>query len=144
MTMNRWIVLAAVVVAGCTSSSERPSSEAESASQKPAAAPAATEAPTHATEAPSAHSAEAHGAAATATPVALVGTSGCGHCTFQVGTSCAAALKTADGTLYIIDGVDPESEMYKTRMDGKSLKVMGAVSEKDGLHHVAMTSYEIL
>jgi hypothetical protein len=134
-----WILAGALVLAGCSATTEKPASEG-AAKQ---AAPAATYPPaTSATPGGGTHAQSAVPASGEA--VTLVGTSGCGHCTFGVGQSCAAAMKTADGTLYVLDGVDPESDLFKSRMDSKSLKVVGQVSQQDGLNHVAMTSYEIL
>ncbi len=75
--------------------------------------------------------------------VTLVGTTGCGHCSFGIGKACAAAMKTADGTIYVLDGVDAESDLFQHRMDGKSLTVVGVVTEGDP-EHVDVKSYRIM
>ena len=134
MRTTAWILIGTLVVAGCSATTERPAAETSAAKKTAPPATASSNGGAHMES-----SAPASGEAVT-----LVGTSGCGHCTFGVGQSCAAAMKAADGTLYVLDGVDPESELFKSRMDGKSLKVTGQVTQRDGLNHVAMASYEIL
>ncbi len=76
--------------------------------------------------------------------VTLVGTRGCGHCTFHKGESCAAALQTADGKVYILDGFDSDSEMFQNRMDGAKVKVTGVLTQRGADTHVAVASHEIL
>jgi hypothetical protein len=91
--------------------------------------------------------AETHGTVATTETagetVTLAGTTGCGHCNFHIGDGCAAAMKTADGTIYIIDGVDHGSDLFTKRMEEKPVTVVGTVSEIDGVQHVDLTSYEL-
>ena len=82
--------------------------------------------------------------AASGDMVTLVGTSGCGHCNFHKGESCSAAMKTADGNIYILDGVDHDSEMFQKRMDGIQVKVTGVVAERAGDNHVTVHSLEML
>jgi len=84
-------------------------------------------------------------AAKSIAPVSLAGTTGCGHCDFHIGDSCSAAMKTADGTIYILDGVDPESKLFTDRQNAMNVKVVGVVKDgADGAKHVAVASSEIM
>lgn len=79
--------------------------------------------------------------------VTLTGTVGCGHCTFGTTDHCMAAIKVASGDIYVIDGVEEDSELWKERVEGtKQAEVTGTIekSETDGLMHVSMSSYKIL
>jgi hypothetical protein len=80
---------------------------------------------------------------ANGTEVALAGMLGCGHCNYHVATSCAAALKTASGDVYLIDNAGSDSELFQKRYDGIQVTVNGQVSEKDDVKHIAMASYAI-
>jgi hypothetical protein len=84
-------------------------------------------------------------ATASGTPVTLTGTTGCGHCTFGVVKECAAAMKTASGEVYMIDGVVPDSDLWKAREESKNIQLTGSVwkSEADNLSHVKMESYQL-
>jgi len=88
---------------------------------------------------------ETASATASGTPVTLTGTTGCGHCTFGVVKECAAAMKTASGEIYLIDGVVPDSDLWKVREDSKNIQLTGSVwtSQPDGLAHVKMESYQL-
>lgn len=55
---------------------------------------------------------------------------GCGHCNYEVGKGCSAAIKSADGKVYLID--KPSKEMMKARMKTPEAKVTGKVENKDG------------
>jgi hypothetical protein len=102
------------------------------------AAPQATESEAQAT---------AEGTVAEGEMVTLAGTVGCGHCTFQKTDHCAAVLKTAGGQMYVIDGVEEDSDLWKERMEGsKEAEITGTVSksEDDGLAHLNMSSYKIM
>jgi hypothetical protein len=81
-------------------------------------------------------------AAVTATNT-LTGTSGCGHCDFKLGDSCSAAMKTADGKIYVLDGVDPESELFKERMKGHEITVKGEIQIVDGQPHMEVGSFHM-
>ena len=72
----------------------------------------------------------------------LTGSLGCGHCTHQVGTSCSAALQTADGTVYVLDGMDAGDVPFDKRFDGITLKVVGKVAENQGTNFVKVDSFE--
>lgn len=75
----------------------------------------------------------------TGSEITLTGNMGCGHCNFQIGNSCAAAMKTADGNIVIFDGVSHESEMFQNRMDGAEVTVAGVVSyDETGVAHMAL------
>lgn len=75
----------------------------------------------------------------TGTEVTLAGTMGCGHCNFQVGSSCSAAMKTADGHIVIFDNVPSESEMFQKRMEGGPINVAGVISyDESGVAHMAL------
>ncbi len=74
----------------------------------------------------------------------LTGTSGCGHCNFHIGDSCAMGLQTADGKIYILEGpgVGAETQIWNDRMESKPLKVKGKVSERNGQAYVTVASVE--
>lgn len=58
--------------------------------------------------------------------VTITGKLGCGHCNYHVGTSCSAAVQTAEGGIYVLD-VAEDSEWFENRYDGLDLKVTGTV-----------------
>lgn len=72
--------------------------------------------------------------------IELSGTMGCGHCNYQVGNSCSAALQTADGTIVIIDGVSHDDDLYKNRFDQDEVSFKGVVSYDGDQAHFKMTS----
>ena len=76
-----------------------------------------------------------------ATTVELTGVLGCGHCEFHKTTSCAAAFKSADGKIYVIDNATPV--VMAARENGASVKATGTVTEKDGVLHVQATTQEL-
>jgi hypothetical protein len=93
------------------------------------------------------HAADTQGEmTATATPVTVSGKMGCGHCTYQIGTVCSSALETADGKIYLLEGmgVSSGSELFDKRKDGLSLTVTGMEMEKDGVAVIAVTEHEIM
>jgi hypothetical protein len=76
--------------------------------------------------------------------VVLTGTLACGHCTFHKTPACAAGLQTADGKMYILDGVAEGSELFEERNSEKQVKVVGTLGEmKDQMQHVMVESYEM-
>ena len=53
-------------------------------------------------------------------------------------------MQTADGGMYIFDGVDEDKELFDARQSGKEIRVVGMLTEKaDDLQHVMVTSYEM-
>ena len=74
--------------------------------------------------------------------VDLTGTLGCGHCTFHKTSSCAAALKVADGKIYVIDNATPE--VMAAREDAAPAKVSGSVTEQKGVLHIQATKQELV
>lgn len=80
------------------------------------------------------------------TPVTLSGLVGCGHCNFQKTEHCSAAIQTAAGEVYVIDGVTTDSEIWKLREENaKNCELVGTVAKgEDGLNHIKMTSYKVL
>ena len=80
------------------------------------------------------------------TPVTLTGLVGCGHCNFSKTDHCSAAIQTAAGDVYVIDGVTTDSELWKLREENaKNCEVVGTVAKgEDGLSHIKMTSYKVL
>lgn len=76
--------------------------------------------------------------------VTLEGSLGCGHCTHQMGTSCSAALQTADGTVYILDGMTDGDAPFDKRFDGLKMKVVGPTAMNEGTHFVKVESFEEL
>lgn len=61
--------------------------------------------------------------------ITVVGTLGCGHCTYHVGENCSAAIQTMAGMVFILD-VAEESEWFQNRFDGAELEVTGKVRHK--------------
>ncbi len=74
--------------------------------------------------------------------VVLAGTVGCGHCTYHLGDSCAAAMR-AGGIVYFLDGIEAGHELYEDRMSEKPLTVVGTVAEKDGEKRVTVRDYRM-
>jgi len=70
------------------------------------------------------------------TEVTLTGTVGCGHCTYQVGNSCSAALKTSDGIVWVLDGIGAGDELFENRFDGGEVTMAGVVHYVDGVAHL--------
>jgi hypothetical protein len=85
----------------------------------------------------------AEAAATEGVEVTLAGTLGCGHCNYHVGSSCSAAVKTADGKIYILD-VDEDSELFTQRQSGKAVTVVGmSRAGSEGVNHLDVASYEL-
>lgn len=83
-------------------------------------------------------------AAAAGTPVTLAGTLGCGHCNYEKTAECAAAIQTANGDVYVIDGVTVPSPLWSAREARKQAQITGTVAKsEDGLMHLALTSYQL-
>ena len=74
--------------------------------------------------------------------VMLVGTTGCGHCDFKMGNSCSAAVKTANGSIFIIDGVESSDPLFQNRQEGMKVKVEGKLAHAADGHHIELVSYE--
>jgi ABC-type Zn uptake system ZnuABC Zn-binding protein ZnuA len=121
---------AAVLAAGCAS---QDSESGETAAQ--AQSPPATE--TLPAEAVVAEAVVAEAAVATVT-----GTMGCGHCTYKTTTSCAAALQTDDGVVWILEGVAEDSELFTGRYDLGTVAVTGTKRAEEGTQYLAVQSYE--
>lgn len=84
------------------------------------------------------------GDAAQAGEVQLAGTLGCGHCNFHVTPDCAAAVKTASGEIYVLDGVQEGSDLWEKRIEpAHQITVTGAILGSDKVKHVAMTSFDL-
>lgn len=61
------------------------------------------------------------------------GTIGCAHCTFHVADACAPAIKTADGTIYVIDAASQGyDKAMGDRFAGKQATVEGTVEDVNG------------
>jgi hypothetical protein len=75
--------------------------------------------------------------------ITLTGNMGCGNCTFKTGDECTAAIKTADGVVYLLDGVEEESELFTERKSGKEIRVVGVPREEEGVRYLAVKSYEM-
>jgi hypothetical protein len=126
-------ITVALTLAGCSGSQDESSSGTDQAAGSAAETVAET----------AEKAADTAATMSAAEPVAIAGTLGCGHCTHHIGTHCTAAVQTADGAVYIIDGAKSGHELYDQRFDGKDVKVTGAVSEVDGAKHLALATYEI-
>lgn len=64
--------------------------------------------------------------------ISTTGTLGCGHCTYEVVNSCALAIKTEDGEVYLVDAGDRQDELMAIRYDGPTAAISGRVAEVDG------------
>ena len=72
--------------------------------------------------------------------ILLVGALGCGHCAYHVTNECAPALKTADGTIYVLESETEQDKLMGDRFSGKEITVSGTVKKVDGqlVLHTAM------
>lgn len=75
--------------------------------------------------------------------IEIVGTIGCGHCTYSIGESCSAAMQTADGAIYILEDLGEDDEPFEQRLDGKSITVRGVSVERDGVGYITVASFEL-
>jgi len=78
---------------------------------------------------------------ASAASLEISGNLGCGHCNHGIGESCSAAVQTADGTVYILEGMGEGSEPYDQRFSGGSITVAGTVAERDGVKYITVDSF---
>lgn len=74
--------------------------------------------------------------------VTVAGTVGCGHCNYGMGESCSAAMKSADGTVYLLEGVD-ETPVFEERKSGKAIQVVGVAKEVDGVKTIVVETWEM-
>jgi hypothetical protein len=75
--------------------------------------------------------------------IEIAGTVGCGHCAHSSGETCSAAVQTADGAVYILEGVGEGDVPFEQRFDGKSITVHGDSVERDGVGYVTVASFEL-
>ena len=76
--------------------------------------------------------------------VTLKGQLGCGHCNFQTGETCSAALQVAEGPVVILD-VAEDHELFTDRFSGKQIEVVGTVASVDDAGtHVEVASFTTL
>ena len=75
--------------------------------------------------------------------IEIAGTVGCGHCTHQIGEGCSAAVQTADGAIYILEGVGEGDEPFEQRFDGKMITVRGESVERDGVGYVTVAGFDL-
>jgi len=122
------IVSAAVLAAGC-------------ASQESGEPAAKADAPAPATEPAPAVMQTMSGGMELAT---VSGAMGCGHCNFQLTPACAAAVQTADGTVWILEGVDEQSELFQHRKDLGMVHVTGTQRTDADMSYLAVSSYEVV
>jgi hypothetical protein len=73
----------------------------------------------------------------------LTGTAGCGHCNFHIAESCAMAMQVADGTVFLLDGIDEDTEAFNQRTKGMEITVIGKVTEAGDANRLAVESYEM-
>jgi hypothetical protein len=64
--------------------------------------------------------------------ITVEGNMGCGHCTFHVKDSCSLAMKSTDGTVYMLEAGDQQEALMETRYDEAAVLVAGRVAEVDG------------
>lgn len=75
--------------------------------------------------------------------VEIAGTLGCGHCTHSIGESCSAAVQTADGAVYILEGMSEGDELFDERFSGKTITVRGTAVERDGVGYVTVAGFDL-
>jgi hypothetical protein len=101
---------------------------------------AATETESHA---PAETEAEATTVAVLTGDVAISGKLGCGHCTHGIGDGCSAAVQTADGAIYILEGMAEGEAPFDQRFDGKQISVSGTSVERDGVGYITVASFDL-
>jgi hypothetical protein len=124
-------------IAGCggSPSNEKPASD-EPAQAGAEAAEANRTAPSHSAATPAEQESPPAHVIPAGTEVTLTGTVGCGHCTYQVGNSCSAAIKTSDGIVWVLDGIGAGDELFENRFDGGEVTMAGVVHYVDGVAHL--------
>lgn len=75
--------------------------------------------------------------------IEIAGTLGCGHCTHGIGDGCSAAVQTADGAIYILEGQGAGDEPFEQRFDGKQITVRGTSVERDGVGYVTVATFDL-
>ena len=64
--------------------------------------------------------------------ITVEGNLGCGHCTFHAKETCSLAMKSTDGTVYMLETGDQQESLMETRYDEAAVLVAGRVAEVDG------------
>jgi hypothetical protein len=128
-------LLALFALAACSSGGS--DTATQEATQTPAVTETATPADVPAT------TTETAAATVQTGEIEIVGTVGCGHCAHSIGESCSAAVQTADGAVYILEGVGEGDVPFEQRFDGKSITVHGESVEHDGVGYVTVASFEL-
>ena len=118
------VLLSLVLLSGGCSSKESGSNDVTTEAEQAEAVPVAQTAP-------------AEG------EITLIGNMGCGQCTFGIVEECTAAIKTADDVVYLLEGVEQESELFSDRKSEKEIRVVGIPREEEGVRYVAVKSYEM-
>jgi len=129
-----------VACGGQSESSDQSAATAGSAEHSESAVDATQHAEQHAE-----HAEEAAAAAlsyAVGDKVELTGVAGCGHCTYHIGDGCSMAME-ADGVVYILDGIDADTEAFNQRMSGKSITVVGTLSSDGEPAHIQVESHQM-
>jgi hypothetical protein len=62
----------------------------------------------------------------------LTGKVGCGHCTYHATESCALAMQTEDGKVYVVESAPNYDAAFGDRFSGKTITATGKVGEVDG------------
>jgi hypothetical protein len=123
-------LLAIFALAACSSGGGDSATQETAAETTEAAAEAPTEAPV---EVASVQTGE----------VELAGTLGCGHCNHQIGDGCSAALQTADGAIYILEGLGAGDAPFDQRTAGKQITVRGTAVDRDGVGYVTVSGFDL-
>jgi len=74
--------------------------------------------------------------------VELTGVAGCGHCSYHVTDSCAMAMSVGD-VVYILDGIDDDTEAFNQRTSGKQISVVGVLTDAGDPKHIQVESHKI-
>lgn len=75
--------------------------------------------------------------------IEIVGKLGCGHCDHAIGETCSAAVQTADGSVYILEGLGAGDELFESRYGGKEVTVRGVSVERDGVGYVTVATFDL-
>ena len=74
--------------------------------------------------------------------VELTGVAGCGHCSYHVTESCSMAMTVGD-VVYILDGIQEDTEAFNQRSSGKEISVVGVLTDAGDPKHIQVESHQI-
>jgi len=74
--------------------------------------------------------------------VELTGVAGCGHCSYHTTDSCAMAMQVGD-VVFILDGIDEDTEAFNQRTSGKEIQIVGTITDAGDPMHISVESHEM-